>query len=384
MNHNKDFDPQKIDRFSRKPSLEQKIKTERESQPKKDPDHEIMKEDFALPLINGKRVNYLSKITNNKQEHNKENDLISYADLKNHIEKKIKKQPCAIAQICNVYCAHQAFLRGDYFKKIRVLLHGPSGCGKTAIVSEVSQKTKIPFFSIDASSLTGAGYKGVNLRDAIRFIINECKEKSFDPNKIVIFFDEIDKLFLKNIKNDNNVNAVISELLVFMEKGLAELNFSTEKSLIFFAGAFSQVSLMEAKNFSKEFFGRITNIVEIKKLTYLDLKTILETSTDSPFVVMCKLFKNKNRKFEMSPEAIECISRLAEKSGTGARAIESIMHVLLQPYFGEKEGVGDVFIQEQDVLSACSHFADLTDRFNHHSLSLSLENSLALNEGELI
>ncbi len=272
----------------------------------------------------------------------------NYADLFHHVTQIIKKQDTPVEKICNAVYSYKAFLRGEYFQNPRILIYGPSGCGKTAIVSEIAKKIKIPFYSIDASSLTGAGYKGFNLTDAIKTILIQCEIKGENEEEIVIFFDEIDKLFAQTMIQDSTPGSVLSELLVFMEKGMEELNFSTQRVLLFFAGAFHQVEITKTQKMFKEFFGRITNIIEVKKLKFDDFKDILLTSTDSPLIVMKKELERRGRSLEITPEAINYIAHYSEKRGTGSRALKFAMHELLQPYFGKWNTERDIIITEKE------------------------------------
>ena len=288
------------------------------------------------------------------KEKKKKEDPFNFQSLFDHVTATIKKQDETVERVCNAMCSYLAFLKGEYFENPRILLHGPSGCGKTAIVSEIAQKLGLPFFSIDASSLTGAGYKGQNLTQAIDTILFQCEMKGYNAHEIVIFFDEIDKLFLQLMTQDSTPGSVISELLVFLTEGNAELNFSTKRCLIIFAGAFGQVNLLQAQKFSKEFFGRIPTQIGVKRLKFEDFKTILLTSKGSPLVQMQEEFKKMNRSLTLTDEAVDYIAKYSVKRETGSRAVKSAMHDLLQPYFGKYKDVPDITI----TLDACKKLFD--------------------------
>lgn len=279
-----------------------------------------------------------------------------YEDYFESTVKKIKKQDEAVSKICNIFCTYEAFLKGNYFKNPRVLIHGPSGCGKTAIIDELSKQVNKPVYRIDASSLTGSGYKGTNLSETVEQAILKCYDDDKDPEEMIFFIDEIDKLFVQIMTQDSVPGFVINELLVFMEHGLSELKFSTKNVLMCFAGAFNQVPIHKAQQQFPEFFGRISDIIEIRKLTVPDFKEIILTSNSSPLIEMKEKLEQKDRTLTLNDDALDYIARYCKKRGTGTRAAESAIHELLQPYFGK-------FASEKNIVITLDDCKKLFDEF---------------------
>jgi ATP-dependent Clp protease ATP-binding subunit ClpX len=296
---------------------------------------------------------------------------IKFFDIYTHVTQSIKRQDEPVKKISNILMSHKSFINKKYFQNARVLLHGPSGCGKTAIVSRIAEKMNMPFFSINASSLTGSGFKGQNLNDQLENIIDKCQTEKIDHNQVIIFFDEIDKLFTQYLSEGTTPGNVLNELLVFMEKGITLrrkegfketiCDMSTKNSAIFFAGAFNQVDIEKAQRVFPEFFGRIHDIIKINKLKQDDFVEITLTSQESPYVVMRKILEEDGRNLVVDQDALAYIGKYAVKRGTGARAVQYVFNELLVPYFGERETEKEVHITKKNCEDLFDSFMNNDD-----------------------
>jgi ATP-dependent Clp protease ATP-binding subunit ClpX len=74
-----------------------------------------------------------------------------------------------------------------------ILITGPSGSGKTYAVEEMARVCGLPFASFDASTITGAGWAGGQVEDAIKELVANANT-SRDAERGICFYDEADKV----------------------------------------------------------------------------------------------------------------------------------------------------------------------------------------------
>ena len=78
-----------------------------------------------------------------------------------------------------------------------------------------------------------------------------------------------------------------------------------------------------------EFIGRMPVVVDLGKLTADDLKRILAEPKNALIKQYQKLLSMNNVELEFTSDAIDGLAELAEKKGTGARGLRSIMESLM-------------------------------------------------------
>ncbi|MXZ41300.1 MAG: AAA domain-containing protein [Caldilineaceae bacterium SB0666_bin_21] len=101
--------------------------------------------------------------------------------------------------------------------KKNVLLLGPSGCGKTLLVKTIAHLLKVPFASVDATSLTPAGYFGEDVESMLSSLLHAADMDVGRAARGIIFIDEIDKARTKPMRWDVGGDGVQQALLKILE-----------------------------------------------------------------------------------------------------------------------------------------------------------------------
>lgn len=129
-----------------------------------------------------------------------------------------------------------------------MLLVAPTASGKTHTIKMIAKTLDMPLHTIDASTLTGEGWKGKNL-SAEWFMVSDLQKE--DPSKVVlVFIDEIDKLTL-TCKEDPSFSPKF-ELLKPLEGGMLSgetsiggnrehFKLDCDRCVFIFSGAFTGI-----------------------------------------------------------------------------------------------------------------------------------------------
>jgi ATP-dependent protease Clp ATPase subunit len=72
-----------------------------------------------------------------------------------------------------------------------ICVFGSSGAGKTFLVQELARRTNFLFSSFDASTITGEGWAGAKVEDAMKFALNCEPQKA---SRAIVCYDEVDKV----------------------------------------------------------------------------------------------------------------------------------------------------------------------------------------------
>jgi ATP-dependent Clp protease ATP-binding subunit ClpX len=108
----------------------------------------------------------------------------------------------------------------DSLNKSNLMIIGPSGSGKSLLVSTIAKFLDVPFISVDATTLTEAGYIGQNVDTIIMRMLTEANGDIDAVENGIVFLDEVDKI--ASTKNrvsttDSKVAGVQSALLKMVE-----------------------------------------------------------------------------------------------------------------------------------------------------------------------
>jgi len=269
--------------------------------------------------------------------------------------------------------------------KQNILFLGPSGSGKTLIVNTISAYLDVPYVSGDATSFSPTGFQGSDADSCITDLLVKANGEPGLAEKGVVFIDEIDKL-ASNMSSATRLESfhysTQSTLLKLIEGKKVKVNSSalgeqgtppvvvdTSSILFCFGGAFNGLEKIVAKKLgltegtigfrntksadyesqiknyeiynqashevlaeslieygmSTEFVGRIQSIVPLVPLSKEQMLYCLLQLEDSPIIKNQIMFAESNIKLEFDENYYDEVVEKAVKSGTGTRALNSIV-----------------------------------------------------------
>ena len=247
-----------------------------------------------------------------------------------------------------------------------ILLISSTGGGKTAIISDLAKEFDVPYTSVSLSAgYTQAGYKGLDLQDIFKKLINAAYGDVEKAQEGIIILDEFDKIRAKEDSHDEEFKrALQQELLSYLEEREVQLDtkgetttFNTAKLTFILAGAFQDITeydmnyseeeIKEAisKGYESELLGRIGIYHYMRKYTKEDYINILNDSKISPltnFIVSCSIH-GKNVITSPYSSFIESVAEEAVKLDKGVRGLNNIFGNILNWY------LDDLIYGEDDI-----------------------------------
>lgn len=295
--------------------------------------------------------------------------------LKAHLDQYVIGQENAKKIISvGVYNHYKRIHSGkDDIKKSNILMVGPTGCGKTEIARTISKFLDVPFVIADATSLTEAGYVGDDVENILLQLLQEAGGDMERAERGIIYLDEIDKIGRKgenvSITRDVSGEGVQQALLKMVEGADVRVpqqagrkhpnadcyTMNTRNILFIGAGAFEGIDKIVKGNDEKsmgfsgniestkknktkttsqdiikfglipELVGRFPVIAQVEKLTKEDLVRILVEPKNSITKQYQDLLSLDEVKLTFEQDALEFIAETAEKNGTGARGLKTII-----------------------------------------------------------
>lgn len=252
--------------------------------------------------------------------------------------------------------------------RTNLLVYGPTGTGKTLGIQTAAKLTGVPYMLIDCSSLVKQGIIGCSIGDYFTSMYQKCGENIEEMKKMVVVFDEFDKLFFYN-KNEANgtYGAIVNELLPILDNDghirfnnelrLADkiINLPTRNMTFIFTGVFnglenllndSNVGFNAISNDIKgknapltealirfgvlpEIAGRIQQCTSVTPLTQQQLAEVLDSPFDSPFNNCRNYFHAHGIDAVLTDDGRDELARIAYERKLGARALSGILQQVL-------------------------------------------------------
>jgi len=310
------------------------------------------------------------------------------------------KKDLAIA-VYNHYLSSKGLIRGVDFQKSNILMIGPTGTGKTLLAKTMAKILDVPFIIVDATRFTETGFVGDDISKIPGLLYMAANRDKAKAEQGIVFIDEIDKIAKREGSSaegrDIGGESVQQGLLRMLEDGIIELPkefanqcgnpvFINTKNILFIGGgAFSGIDKVVAQRlkthqsmgfggklptktdtyhnvteedlihfgFLPEFLGRFPIITFLNLLTEKELEKILIEPKNAIATQYAALFEASNVKLSIRITALKAIAKEALKKQSGARALRSIVELVLKDYMFEIDrhfGKG-VYIDEDIVKS---------------------------------
>ena len=253
--------------------------------------------------------------------------------------------------------------------KSNVLLIGPTGTGKTLLCETLARVLKLPFVTVDATSLAQSRRLPDELEAVLQRLIDQAGGDMSKAQHGIVFIDEVDKLKATELAVQHSSGESVQHALLKVMEGrpvkLSDGRLIDTTNILFICGgtfvgldtitannhAYGFVSLTSTENqqilerlnnrikptdlfdygLIPEFAGRLPVIASFHPLSRPLLVRIMNEPRNALYSQFREILKNEGVELTIAPRVFEQIAELAVEYKVGARGLRGIFEEMINP-----------------------------------------------------